>query len=51
MNFDIYYRFEDLQMDTVSAVKKMLDYLNFDYEAEKLEKRLKFNGDFERFHR
>ena len=43
------YRFEDLKMDTLSEVKGMLDYLNFDYDTEGLEKRL--YSDFGQFHR
>lgn len=38
-----------MQTDTVVVVKKMLDYLNFDYDTEELEKRL--NSDYGRFHR
>lgn len=38
-----------MKVDAVLEVKKMLDYLHFDYDAEELEKRL--NSDYGTFHR
>ena len=42
-------RFEDLKIDAVAEVRRMLDYLHFDYKNEELEKRL--NSDYDKFHR
>ena len=42
-------RYEDLKSDTAKEVKRMLEFLQFDYEEEELE--TKITADFNTFHR
>ena len=44
------FRFEDLKVDAVREVMKMLDYLNIDYLPEEVEARLHTDyGKFQRY--